>query len=72
MARESETVRDTTIDEIRRTGAAMAARFQGDLFALTADARKRGEESGRKILRRGEASSAVNPKCPNIPSTLVK
>ena len=62
MAKATETVRDSTIAEIHRTRAAMAARFHGDLFALTADAQKRAEASGRKIVRRGEASKTAMPQ----------
>ncbi len=55
MTKSTEGVRDSTIADIHRTREAMAARFGGDLFALTADAQARAEASGRKIVRRREA-----------------
>lgn len=53
---------DTTISELHRIRREMVARFGGDLHALTADAQKRAEASGRVILKRGEkASQATRP-----------
>jgi len=53
---------DTTIADIHRIRREMAARFHGDLLALTADAQARAEASGRTILRRGEASRQAMPE----------
>ncbi len=54
MTKATQAARDTTIAELHRTREAMAARFHGDLFALTADAQARTEKSGRRIIRRGK------------------
>lgn len=45
---------DTTIADLHRIRREMAAKFSGDLYALTADAQARAEASGRTIVRRGE------------------
>lgn len=53
---------DTTIDDIHRIRREIAAKFAGDLFAISADARDRTEKSGREIIRRSQASNqATSP-----------
>ena len=43
---------DTTIEDIHRIRREIAAKFNGDLVAMTADAQARTEASGRTIIRR--------------------
>ena len=47
-----DNLQDTTIADLHRIRREIAARFHGDLFALSADAQSRAEASGRLILRR--------------------
>ena len=54
MARDD--LQDTTIADLHRIRRELAARFHGDLIALSADAQSRAEASGRKILRRQKSS----------------
>ena len=49
----SET-RDTIISDLRRIRESLAAKFNGDLAALAADAQQRQLASGRKIIRRAK------------------
>lgn len=41
--------RDTTIDEIHRTRERLAAKFDHDIKAILADARRRQAESGHPV-----------------------
>jgi hypothetical protein len=43
--------RDPIVEEVRRIREANAARFNYDLDRIVEDARRRQEESGRKIIR---------------------
>jgi hypothetical protein len=54
-------LQDTTIADLHRIRREIAARFQGDLFALSADAQSRAEASGRQILRRPKSSPTALP-----------
>ena len=54
-------LQDTTIADLHRIRREIAARFQGDLFALSADAQSRAEASGRQILRRPKSSHTALP-----------
>ena len=58
MIQESDV--DTTIDEIHRTRERLAKKFNGDIQAILADARRRQAESGRPIWRGPSANKAVN------------
>jgi len=49
--------RDTTIADLHRIRREMAARFDGDVFAINADAQARSEASGRRIIRRCQSSN---------------
>lgn len=42
---------DPILEEIRRTKARLAARFDYDLAAMFADARERERKSGHKVVR---------------------
>lgn len=55
----SATTRDDTIADIHRIRREIAIRFDGDVFAINADAQARSEASGRRIIRR--SSSANRP-----------
>jgi hypothetical protein len=44
-------IRDTVIEEIHRTREEIAAKFNYDIAAITADAQKRLEASGRPIWK---------------------
>ena len=44
-------IRDSTIADLHKLRRKLVAKFKGDLSALTLDARKRQNESGRIILR---------------------
>jgi hypothetical protein len=41
---------DTTIADLHRIRRELAEKFQGDLFAINADARARMEKSGREVV----------------------
>ncbi len=43
---------DHTISDIHRIRREIAAKFNGDLFAMTADAQARSEASKRQIIRK--------------------
>ena len=51
--------RDDTIGEIHRIRRDIAARFQGDVFAINADAQARSEASGREIIRSRRSPNGV-------------
>jgi len=52
----SPETRDSTIADIHRIRREIAARFDGDVFAINADAQARSEASGRQIIRRRRPS----------------
>ncbi len=54
-------LQDTTIADLHRIRRELAARFHGDLIALSADAQSRAEASGRQILRRPKSSQTAIP-----------
>ena len=55
-------MQDTTIADLHRIRREMAARFHGDLVALSADAQSRAEASGRQIIRRPKSPrQALSP-----------
>lgn len=60
---------DTTIAEIHRIRTELLSRFNGDLAALTADARVRMEASNHRIIRRGEGPSQPAPSSANSSSS---
>ncbi len=53
---------DTTIADIHRTRERISDAFGGDIHAITEDARKRQEQSGRPTVSYAETSnSAIHP-----------
>lgn len=48
---------DTTIADIHRTRAKISEAFGGDLHAITEDARKRQEASGRRTVNFAESGN---------------
>ena len=54
--------KDTTIADIHRIREQIAAKFGGDAYAITADARARMEKSGCRIIRREPAPTRPIPK----------
>lgn len=52
---------DSIIRDLHRIREDIVDSFSGDLHRLTADARKRQEESGREIWRRGEEKETSKP-----------
>jgi hypothetical protein len=51
--------RDTTIEDIHRIRREIAERFQGDIFAIVEDARKRQEASGRLTVSYSSTTQSV-------------
>jgi hypothetical protein len=52
---------DNTIADIHRIRREIAAKFNGDLFAINADAQARSEASQRQIMRRPKSSNKALP-----------
>lgn len=53
---------DTTIADIHKTRERISDAFGGDIHAITEDARKRQEQSGRKTVSFAKTSNeALNP-----------
>ena len=53
---------DSTIADIHKTRERIANAFGGDITAITEDARKREEQSGRRIVSFAESSNkAMHP-----------
>ena len=50
---------DHTIADIHRIRREIAAKFNGDLFAMTADAQARAEASEREIIRKHKTPDTV-------------
>lgn len=54
--------RDTTIADIHKTRQRISDAFGGDIHAITEDARKRQEQSGRRTVSYAETSNkATDP-----------
>jgi hypothetical protein len=53
--------RDSTIADIHQIRQEIATKFQGDIFAITADAQARMETSGRRIIRRPKSPNKATP-----------
>ena len=52
---------DATIADIHKTRERISDAFGGDIHAITADARKRQEQSGRRTVSYAEPSSKMPP-----------
>ena len=56
----SSELNDETIEEIHRIRAEISAKFGGDLYAITADARARMEASGQPTVDRAAALPSIS------------
>ncbi|NQU22609.1 MAG: hypothetical protein HQ567_15140 [Candidatus Nealsonbacteria bacterium] len=62
MKTTSSSRRDTTIADIHKTRERISDAFGGDIQAITEDARKRQEQSGRRAVSYAETSGkAMHP-----------
>lgn len=68
---QHDSSKDTTIADIHRIREQMAAKFNGDLYAMVDDAQRRLEASGRKIVMRRptppESTPELNDPSPDKP-----
>ncbi len=61
MTRTTNSGRDTTIADIHKIREQISDAFGGDIRAISADAKKRQEESGRRTVSYAETSSQMPP-----------
>lgn len=60
MLNHNNDFRDDTITEIHKTREKISDEFGGDIRAISADARKRQEQSGRVTLSRGKPAQVAD------------
>jgi hypothetical protein len=60
---------DTTIADIHKTRERISDAFGGDISAITEDAKKRQEQSGRKTVSFAETSNGVVNPTEKIPAS---
>jgi len=68
MMSQDNTDRDTTIADIHKIREEISERFGGEIRAITEDARKRQEASGRPTWKGSAGAHQPGPSAPDIDS----